>query len=90
MEFLGVRLNYKKHKDIIDWLDKFKDKERSEEARRLMRLAIGITKGESVSVKEPVIPSGPITWDIPAEPTVKAKEEDFMMNILGSFGEQQK
>lgn len=84
-EFLGLRLNDKKHKDIIDWLDKFED--RSEETRRLMSLAIRISQGEYQIEKQEL---KPISWNIPKEPTIKEKKVEgntLVMNILGSFGE---
>jgi hypothetical protein len=84
-EFLGVRLNHKKHKDIIDWLKKFND--RSEEARRLMSIAIRISKAETM----PQAPEPPkqIVWNnFPKEkPKSVSKKKDVTMNIIGSFEE---
>jgi hypothetical protein len=92
-DFLGVRLNPKKHKEIIDWLAKFKEKERSDEVRRLLLLGIRVSKGEK-STSPPPQPSRklePISWKLPIEPTVKKPEPpkrcNVVMNILGSFRE---
>lgn len=89
MPYLGVRLNQKKHKDIIDWLDRFSD--HSEEARRLIRLGISVSNGETV---KQIKPSQPIVWNLPDKPTVPSvqqkvpKKEHVLSNILGSFDDE--
>ena len=81
-EYLGMRLNQKKHKDIIAWLNKFED--RSEEARRLMLLGIRISSGEYTPAPKS---SAPLVWsEFPQETISKpAKKPDYMQNILQSF-----
>lgn len=80
-EFLGLRLNPKKHKDIITWLNRFDDK--SEEARRLMDLGIRVSNGRFVEQR---ITKEPLVWsNIPKEPSIRVKETDVVANILNSF-----
>lgn len=85
-EYLGLRLNSKKHKDIIKWLERFDD--RSEEARRLMLLGIKVSSGEQVIRPKK---SEPLVWHFPDEEPIQMpviqKKPNLMANILGSFNE---
>lgn len=85
-DYLGLRLNDKKHKDIIKWLSKFEDK--SEEARRLLRLGIQISNGQHAPKEKERLQ--PLTWNFPTEPTAppvapKPRQKDLVNNILNSF-----
>lgn len=87
-DFLGFRLNDKRpgHKEIMDWMGRFKKDDKSDEARRLLLLGIRVSRGE---LRMPEAkPSGPIKWEMPTTPTVKEKVEksSVITNILQSFG----